>query len=105
MVSDLLDVTFRCMDLSDRKDIMVRESEIMVALPGGIGTLDEVFHVMAAASIGYHGKKVVFYNVNGFWDDLLRFMERLEATHFVHRPLGSYYSVANTFEELIQLLN
>ena len=105
MVSDLLDVTFRCMDLSDRKDIMVRESEIMVALPGGIGTLDEVFHVMAAASIGYHGKKVVFYNVNGFWDDLLRFMERLEATHFVHRPLGNYYSVANTFEELIQLLD
>lgn len=65
-VSDLLDVTFHSVNLSDRKDIMVQESEVMVALPGGIGTLDEVFHVMASCSIGYHDKKVIFYNVDGF---------------------------------------
>ena len=46
-VSDLRDVTFHSVNLSDRKDIMVQEAEVMVALPGGIGTLDEVFHVMA----------------------------------------------------------
>ena len=65
-VSDLLDVTFHSVNLSDRKDIMLQESDVMVALPGGIGTLDEVFHVMAACSIGYHQKKVIFYNVGGF---------------------------------------
>lgn len=85
-VSDLLDVTFHSVNLSDRKDIMVQESEVMVALPGGIGTLDEVFHVMASCSIGYHDKKVIFYNVDGFWDELLHFLGKLEELHFAHHP-------------------
>lgn len=48
-VSDLLDVTFRTDNLSDRKDVMLHEADVVVALPGGVGTLDEIFHVMAAA--------------------------------------------------------
>lgn len=104
LVSDLLDVTFRAVNLSDRKDIMLQEADVTVALPGGVGTLDEVFHVMASATIGYHGKQVIFYNVNGFWDDILRFLVKLEETRFAHRPLKQYYKVANSFEELIKLL-
>lgn len=103
-VSDLLDVTFRSVNLSDRKDIMLQESEVAVALPGGVGTLDEIFHVMAAASIGYHNKKVIFYNINGFWDGILQFLKGLEAQHFAHRPLLNYYSVANNLDELTALL-
>lgn len=103
-VSDLLDVTFHSVNLSDRKDIMVQESEVMVALPGGIGTLDEVFHVMASCSIGYHDKKVIFYNVDGFWDELLHFLGKLEELHFAHHPLSNFYEVANTLEELTRLL-
>lgn len=103
-VSDKLDVTFRAVNLSDRKDIMLQEADVMVALPGGVGTLDEVFHVMASATIGYHGKQVIFYNVNGFWDDILRFFAKLETAHFAHRSLKQYYKVANTFEELTKLL-
>ena len=79
-------------------------AKVMVALPGGIGTLDEVFHVMAACSIGYHQKKVIFYNVEGFWNDMLAFLNRLEKTHFAHRPLKNYFEVANTLEELTHLL-
>ena len=48
-VSDLLDVTFRAVNLSDRKDIMLQEADVAVALPGGVGTLDEIFHVMKAS--------------------------------------------------------
>lgn len=103
-VSDLLDVTFRVDNLSERKDVMLRESDVLVALPGGVGTLDEVFHVVASASIGYHGKKVIFYNVDGFWDGLLSFMEGLKEQHFARRPWENYYQVANDFNELIELL-
>ena len=56
-VSDLLDVTFRTDNLSDRKDVMLHEADVVVALPGGVGTLDEIFHVMAAATLDYHHKK------------------------------------------------
>lgn len=103
-VSDLLDVTFRVDNLSERKDAILRESDILVALPGGVGTLDEVFHVMAAASIGYHSKKVIFYNVNGFWNELLAFLTRLREQRFARRPWENFYLVANNLEELIEQL-
>lgn len=103
-VSDLLDVTFRVDDLSERKDTMLRESDVLVALPGGVGTLDEVFHVMASASIGYHAKKVIFYNIDGFWAPLLEFMEGLREQHFARRPWENYCRVANDFEELKEQL-
>ena len=103
-VSDLLDVIFRTDNLSDRKDVLLRESDCCVALPGGVGTLDEVFTVMASATIGYHDKKVIFYNVNGFWDGILRFLEGLETQLFAHRPLRCHYEVANTLEELTLLI-
>ena len=103
-VSDLLDVTFRVDNLSERKDVMLRESDVLVALPGGVGTLDEVFHVVASASIGYHHKKVIFYNVNGFWQPLLDFLDSMKGSGFARRPLENFYQVANTWEELIDLL-
>ena len=103
-VSDLLDVTFRVDNLSERKDVMLRESDILVALPGGVGTLDEVFHVMASASIGYHSKKVILYNVNGFWNGLLAFMDGLKEQGFARRPMERFYGIANSLEELIELL-
>ncbi len=91
-------------DLSDRKDALLRESDILVALPGGLGTLDEIFHVLAAATLGYHSKRVVFYNVNGFYDPLLAALDEMRARFFVRQPLSDYYDVAHTFEELILLL-
>ena len=103
-VSDLLDVTFRVDNLSERKDAMLRQSDVLVALPGGVGTLDEVFHIMAAASIGYHTKKVILYNINGFWDGLLDLLEGLKAQGFARLPMEMFYGVANSFEELIDLL-
>lgn len=105
MVNDDLDVTFRTDTLSDRKDLMVQESDIVVAFPGGVGTLDEIFHVMAAASIGYHRKKVVLFNPNGFWDLLLQFMDKLEKEQFAHAPLKNYYLIANNLEELEAIVN
>ena len=87
-------------DLSDRKDIILQQSDVLVALPGGIGTLDEVFHVMAAASIGYHQKKVIFYNADGFCNPLLAVLSELQTRGFTRHPLSSYYEVANTFNEL-----
>lgn len=99
-VSTYLDEMIRTHNLSDRKDIILQQSDVLVALPGGIGTLDEVFHVMAAASIGYHQKKVIFYNANGFYSPLLAVLSELQARGFARHPLSSYYEVANTFNEL-----
>lgn len=58
-----LDIEIPCDNLSDRKDLMLAQSDIFVALPGGIGTLDEIFTISAAHTIGYHHKMVILYNV------------------------------------------
>ena len=103
-VSDLLDITFRVDNLSERKDVMTREADVLVAMPGGVGTLDEIFHVMAAAMIGYHSKKVILYNVDGFWEGIISFLETLKQKEFARRPLENYYSIANSLDELVEHL-
>lgn len=52
-VSDHVDVKMMCDNLSDRKDLMLAQCDVAVALPGGVGTLDEIFTIAASASIGY----------------------------------------------------
>ena len=98
------DEVIHTQDLSDRKDTITVKSDVLVALPGGVGTLDEVFHVMSAASLGYHNKKVVFYNVEGFYNDLLEVLDKLTRQKFARMNISNYYDVANTQDELIRLL-
>ena len=100
-----LDVLFHAVNLSDRKDLMLQESDILVALPGGIGTLDEVFHVLASGSIGYHDKRVILYNIDHFWDGLVELLGEMQRQGFVHRRLHKFLLVANTLDELTTLLD
>ncbi|MCE2616876.1 MAG: TIGR00730 family Rossman fold protein [Phocaeicola sp.] len=102
--SAILDEMIPCKTLTDRKDILLQKSDVLVALPGGIGTLDEVFHVMAAASLDYHHKKIVFFNIDGFWQGIIDFLSGLEKQHFAHHPLNNYFVVANNINELTELL-
>ena len=103
-VSSLLDEHIPCRNLSDRKDIMLERSNILVALPGGIGTLDEIFHVMAAATIGYHSKRVVFYNVNGYWDGLLSVLNSMQDAGFLRGDVGKFMAVASSIAQLEDLI-
>ena len=103
-VSMLLDEQVNCRNLSERKDIMLERSDILVALPGGVGTLDEIFHVLAAATIGYHTKRVVLYNVNGFWDSLVATLDEMLQAGFVRGEFEKYFEVANSIAELEGLL-
>lgn len=104
-VSTWLDEVIHTRNLSDRKDVMTEKSDVLVALAGGVGTLDEIFHVIAAASIGYHRKKVIFYNEYGFYDELLAALNTLEEKGFARQPFSTYYEVANTLDELTEKIN
>lgn len=103
-VSSLCDTIYNTHTLSDRKDKMQELSDVMIALPGGVGTLDEIFHVMAAASIGYHNKKLIFYNIDGFYDKLISVLCDLKSEGFLRHPLESYFMTAKNIEELITVL-
>ncbi|MBO1362349.1 TIGR00730 family Rossman fold protein [Prevotella sp. A2931] len=76
-LSDAVSVEIACEDLTDRKQIMMERSDVFVALPGGIGTLDEIFTVAAAYTIGYHRKKLYLLNIGGFYDALIAVLDDL----------------------------
>lgn len=99
-VSTLLDERVLCRNLSERKDIMLQRSEVLVALPGGVGTLDEIFHVAAAATIGYHSKRVVLYNAGGYWNAIVGALKEMENKGFLRGGFEKYISVAENIDEL-----
>ena len=104
-VSALLDERVVTQNLSDRKENILSRSDVLVALPGGVGTIDEVFHVAAAATIGYHSKRVIFYNVNGFWDKLLEFLQGVQQQGFIRARFDTLFGIANNIQELETLLD
>ena len=99
-VSDFVDVNIACDNLSDRKDLMLLQSDVLIALPGGIGTLDEVFTVAASHTIGYHHKRVILFNMKGFWNAAIHMLDDLQERGFVRGQWRDYIQVANTLEEL-----
>ncbi|MBA3447293.1 MAG: TIGR00730 family Rossman fold protein [Pseudaminobacter sp.] len=79
-------------DMHERKHLMFERSDAFVALPGGIGTIEEIVEIMTWAQLGHHRKPIVFGNVEGFWDPMLTLIEHMKAEGFIHtshlvRPL------------------
>lgn len=104
-VSECIDVTFRCADLNDRKAVMMRESDAFVVLPGGIGTLDEAFTVMANAVIGLRRQPVIFYDVDDCWTPLLHALDTLFSQGLVSGVPADYYTVVRDDEGLAHALD
>ena len=99
--SRFVDEQVNCENLSDRKELLLQHSDVVVALPGGIGTLDEVFTVAASYTIGYHQKPILLYNINGFWDSLIALLNDLSERGMVRGRWRDYILTASTLEELV----
>lgn len=69
--------------MHERKHKMAEQSDAFIALPGGIGTMEEIFEVWTWRQLGYHHKALGLLNVGGYYDDLLRFIERSEDSGFL----------------------
>ncbi len=99
--SSLLDEVVLCGTLAERKQLMLERSDLLLALPGGIGTLDEVFHVMGSATIGEHRKRVVLYNVDGFWDECMGMLSKMNREGFIRGRLSDYVVTAASVGEIL----
>ena len=95
-----LDVEIPCDNLSDRKDIMLMQSDVVVALPGGIGSLDEIFTVAASHTIGYHHKMVILYNMKGFWNSTIAMLDDMQQRGMIRGDWHQLIDVADNLDEL-----
>lgn len=91
--SPSMDVCIPCDNLSDRKELMTVQCDAAVALPGGLGTLDEVFTMAASATIGYHHKPIVLLNAGGFWDSLVALLDDIQRKGMVRGEWRSIIKV------------
>lgn len=90
--------------LSARKQIMMDRGEVFIALPGGIGTIDEMFDVLATAQLGYHTHLLIICNLQGFYNDLLRQIDTLYSTRFAPMSGKDHYRVVGSIEECMAVL-
>ncbi|KQV00990.1 lysine decarboxylase [Mesorhizobium sp. Root102] len=81
---DRLDELLITDNMHERKHKMFEKSDAFVALPGGIGTVEEIVEVMTWAQLGHHRKPIVFGNVGGFWDPMLALLDHMAAEGFIH---------------------
>ena len=69
--------------MSERLSIMFNHADAFIALPGGLGTLEEIFHISSWAQLNIHQKPIGLLNVNGFYDHLLSFLEHVVEHNFL----------------------
>lgn len=88
--------------MHERKRLMAELADVFVALPGGIGTFEELFEVWTWRHLGYHDQPIGLLNVEGFYDPLLAFMRQTEAAGFVD---GTQQRMLTVGAEPIELLD
>jgi hypothetical protein len=87
-------------DLNDRKQIMVEESDAFIVLPGGIGTLDELFTVASQLTLCFHEKPIILWNMKGFWNSLITCLDDLHSRGVTRKQWRTYIQVADTLDDI-----
>ena len=91
-------------DMHERKRLMFERSDAFVALPGGIGTLEELVEQMTWQQLGRHAKPVLLANIDGFWEPLLALLAHMRATEFIRAGLTVNILKAERVEEILPRL-
>jgi uncharacterized protein (TIGR00730 family) len=91
-------------DMHERKQLMFEHADAFVALPGGVGTLEEVVEQMTWAQLGRHKKPILLANIKNFWDPLCKLLDHMEALQFIRAGLQVNYLVADKAEDILPKL-
>ena len=96
---------FHVANMHERKAKMTDLADAFIALPGGIGTLDELFEAWSWNALGYHAKPFCLLNVGGFWDGMIEFIDHATTSGFLSASRRKQMLVANTPDEALNLLD
>lgn len=88
-------------NMHERKHLMFERSDAFVALPGGIGTLEEFVEQLTWSQLGRHKKPIVLVNIHGFWDPLLELFDKMTEHDFIRSGFELNMSVAESARDVI----
>jgi len=91
--------------MHERKAKMTELTDAFVAIPGGVGTLDELFEAWSWNALGYHAKPFALLNVSGFWDGMISFLDNVAASGFMSPARRGQLLVADTIGGVIEQLD
>ena len=91
-------------DMHERKRTMFERADAFVALPGGIGTLEEVVEQITWAQLGRHKKPILFANINGYWNPLLALIAHMRDLEFMPDAMRVNFLVADGVEDILPML-
>lgn len=91
-------------DMHTRKRLMGEEASAFIALPGGYGTLEELMEVVTWQQLNIHNKPIVIFNMDGFYDNFLKFIQDSIQSEFVSVKNGQIIKVANTVDEVLDAI-
>ena len=92
-------------NMHERKAKMTDLADAFIAIPGGIGTLDELFEAWSWNALGYHAKPFCLLNVEGFWDGLIEFMDHATSSGFLSEQRRAQLLVATRPDDALILLD
>ena len=91
-------------DMHDRKQAMFDRADAFVALPGGVGTLEELVEQMTWAQLNRHAKPILIANIGGFWRPLLALFAHMHLEGFIREGFDMRYLVAERIEDVLPML-
>ncbi len=91
--------------MHERKRTMFELADAFVALPGGLGTLDETLEIITWRQLGRHKKPVLIVNTNDYWSPFLLIMEHVTRMQFAHGDMSTLYRIAKDPEEVLRILS
>ena len=100
-----LDRLITTKDMHERKLTMNELSDAFITLPGGFGTLEELFEIVTWSQLGLHRKPIGLLNTNGFYDDLLSMLKNMTAKGLLKEENLEILLVADSIEELLKLMH
>lgn len=92
-------------EMRSRKRMLDENSDILITLPGGFGTLEEVLEVITSKQLGYHSKPIVIFNYCGYYDNLLAQFEESYSQNFAKRVFSSIYYVTDDIDDMFDYID
>jgi uncharacterized protein (TIGR00730 family) len=104
LTGDLLGRVVITENMHERKKVMFMNSDAVVVLPGGAGSLDEFFEVLTWRQIGLHDKPIFLLNTDGYWDPLLALLDNVVARGFAEPSMRGFTQVVQDVDALLPAL-
>ncbi len=87
--------------MQERKHIMAERSDAFVALPGGIGTLEELVEMMTLAQLARHQKPIILANIDNFWDPLINLFDHMREEAFIRAEIPLQFTVCHSAADIV----